>query len=68
MTAVAIYAASQFGLLIGNPESPLRWILPVLIVVAAIAGVIAAVTLKSRSPELYDQMGRHRDIELTPGL
>ena len=22
---VAIYAASQFGLLIGNPESPLRW-------------------------------------------
>ena len=28
MTAVAIYAASQFGLLIGNPESPLRWILP----------------------------------------
>ena len=42
--------------------------LPVLIVIAAIAGVIAAVTLKSRSPELYDQMGRHRDIELTPGL
>ena len=38
MTAVAIYAASQFGLLIGNPESPLRWILPALIVVAAIGG------------------------------
>ena len=35
MTAVAFYAASQFGLLIGNPESPLRWILPALIVVAA---------------------------------
>ena len=68
MTAVAVYAASQFGLLIGNPESPLRWILPALIVVAAIAGVIAALTLKSRSLELYSQMGRHRDIELTPGL
>jgi amino acid transporter len=68
MTAVAIYAASQFGLLIGNPDSPLRWILPALIVVAAIAGIIAAFTLKSRSPELYTQMGRHRDIELTPGL
>ena len=67
MAAVGIYAASQFGLLIGNPESPLRWILPALIVVAAIAGVIAAVTLKSRSPELYAQMGRHRDIELVPG-
>jgi amino acid transporter len=68
MTAVAIYAASQFGLLIGNPDSPLRWILPALIVVAAIAGIIAAFTLKSRSPELYTQMGRHRDMELTPGL
>ena len=31
MSVVAIYAASQFGLLIGNPESPLRWILPALI-------------------------------------
>jgi hypothetical protein len=67
MTAVAIYAASQFGLLIGNPESPLRWILPALIVVAALVGVIAAVTLNGRSPELYAQMGRHRDIELLPG-
>jgi amino acid transporter len=67
MTAVAIYAASQFGLLIGNPESPLRWILPALIVVAAIAGIIAAVSLRTRSPELYAQMGRHRDIELMPG-
>ena len=67
MTAVAIYAASQFGLLIGNPESPLRWILPALIFVAAIAGIIAAVSLRTRSPELYAQMGRHRDIELMPG-
>jgi len=67
MTAVAIYAASQFGLLIGNPESPLRWILPALIVVAAIGGIIAAVSLKGRSPELYAQMGRQRDIELLPG-
>jgi amino acid transporter len=66
MTAVALYAASQFGLLIGNPESPLRWILPALIMVAAIAGVIAAVSLKNRSPEMYAQMGRHRDIDLVP--
>ena len=66
MAAVAIYAASQFGLLIGNPESLLRWILPALIIVAAIAGVIAAISLKKRSPELYTQMGRHRDFELVP--
>jgi len=64
MSGVAIYAASQFGLLIGNPESPLRWILPALIVVAAVAGIIAAISLRSRSPELYAQMGRPRDIEL----
>ena len=67
MSAVAVYAASQFGLLIGNPESPLRWILPALIIVAAIAGVIAALNLKRRSPEMYAQMGRHRDIEFLPG-
>ena len=66
MTAVAIYAASQFGLLIGNPESPLRWALPGLIVVAAAAGVGAALALRSRSPQLYAQMGRHRDMSLTP--
>jgi amino acid transporter len=66
MAAVAVYAASQFGLLIGNPESPLRWILPALIVVAGAAGIVAAITLKTRSPELYAQMGRHREIELTP--
>jgi hypothetical protein len=67
MAAVAIYAASQFGLLIGNPESPLRWILPALIVVAGAAGTVAAITLRTRSPELYAQMGRHREIELTAG-
>ena len=66
MTAVAIYAASQFGLLIGNPESPLRWLLPGLIIVAAAAGVGTALALRSRSPELYAQMGRHRDMSLTP--
>ena len=67
MAAVAIYAASQFGLLIGNPDSPLRWILPALIPIFAAAGVLTAASLKRRSPELYAQMGRHRDIELVPG-
>lgn len=67
MAAVAVYAASQFGLLIGNPQSPLRWILPALILVAAVAGIVAAVLLKGRSPEMYAQMGRHRDIDLVPG-
>jgi amino acid transporter len=61
MACVAVYAASQFGLLIGDPTSALRWVLPALILLAAVAGVIAALTLRGRSPELYAQMGRHRD-------
>ena len=62
MAAVAVYAASQFGLLIGNPDSPLRWALPGLIVVAAVVGVVTAIGLRGRSPELYARMGRHRDV------
>jgi amino acid transporter len=64
MAAVAVYAASQFGLLIGNPESALRWALPALIVVAAAVGIIAAMVLRGRSPQLYAQMGRHRQVSL----
>jgi amino acid transporter len=60
LAAVAVYAASQFGLLIGNPESPLRWVLPALIAVAAVVGVASAVMLRSANPELYARMGRNR--------
>ena len=66
MTAVAIYAASQFGLLIGNPESPLRWILPALILVAAIAGIIAAVSLKNPLTGGVRPNGSPPDIEMMP--
>ncbi|MBU2667343.1 APC family permease [Actinoplanes bogorensis] len=58
--AVAIYAASQFGLLIGNEDSVLSWLLPALIVVAAVAGVLSAFVLRARDPQLYAVMGRHR--------
>jgi hypothetical protein len=60
MTAVALFATSQFGLLIGNPESPLAWGLPALIAVAAVAGMISAGMLARRSPRMFTQMGRHR--------
>ena len=40
--AVAVYAASQFGLLIGKPGSALSWGLPALIIVAAVVGVVSA--------------------------
>jgi amino acid transporter len=60
MAAVALYASSQFGLLIGDPDSLLSWALPALIVGAALVGVVSATVLKSRSAELYARMGRHR--------
>lgn len=60
MAAIAVYAASQFGLLIGKPGSLLSWALPALIVVATVLGVASAQVLKVRSPELYVGMGRHR--------
>jgi amino acid transporter len=60
MGVVTAYAASQFGVLIGDPGSPLAWGLPSLIVLAAVVGVASAVTLKARSPRLYERMGRHR--------
>jgi amino acid transporter len=62
LAAVAGYAASQFGLLIGNPDSALSWELPVLIVVAAGLGWIATHRMSTRSPALYAQMGRDRDV------
>lgn len=64
MGAVAVYATSQFGNLIGNPESALRWVLPGLILVAVVVGVISAAALKKRDPERWTLMGKDRVDEL----
>jgi amino acid transporter len=61
LVAVAIYAAAKFGLLIGDPDSALSWQLPSLILIAGVIGWITAQALRSRSPQLYAQMGRDRD-------
>ncbi|MBM2614605.1 hypothetical protein JIG36_03430 [Actinoplanes sp. LDG1-06] len=58
---VAIYAASQFGLLIGDETSPLSWALPALILVAAAAGIVSSLMLKSKDVSLYAEMGRNRE-------
>jgi hypothetical protein len=57
---VAVYAASQFGLLIGDPASALSWGLPALILVAAAAGVLATRVLRATNPQLWALMGRSR--------
>ncbi|MBK8075234.1 MAG: APC family permease [Kineosporiaceae bacterium] len=61
---VAGYAASEFGNLIGDPASPLRWQLPALIPAAAAVGLLLALRLRSLSPERYASMGRHRGEEI----
>jgi len=62
--SVSVYAASQFGVLIGSPDSPLAWALPSLIVVAALVGLALALRLRSTSPGQCAQMGRHRPSEV----
>ena len=66
MGAVAVYATSQFGNLIGDPESALRWVLPGLILVAVVVGIISAAALKKRDPERWAFMGKDRVDELVP--
>jgi amino acid transporter len=64
LLALAGYATYKFGFLIGDPESALGWALPALILVAALLGVISAAMLRSREPEAFEAMGRHRGIQL----
>ena len=65
LTVLAIYATSQFGFLIGDPESVLAWLLPALIAVAVVVGIVSASMLKSRDPHLFSTMGRDRAVQLT---
>lgn len=63
MGAVAVYATSQFGNLIGDPTSPLRWALPGLILVAVVCGVASAVVLKRRAPHQWSLLGQDRLVD-----
>lgn len=60
LLAVLIVAIANFDILIGNTGF-LTWFLPSLLVISAVAGVIAAQSVKNRSPVLFDAMGRHRE-------
>lgn len=60
LVGVFIVAVANFDLLIGSTGF-LAWFLPSLLVVFAVIGVAAAQIVKSRSPELYAEMGRHRE-------
>ncbi|GAB91288.1 APC family permease [Gordonia rhizosphera] len=60
LVAILIYAISNFGLLISS-GGVLVWLLPSLLLVAAVLGAIASVVLRSHSPQRYAEMGRHRE-------
>ncbi|MDI9893291.1 hypothetical protein QM797_01005 [Rhodococcus sp. IEGM 1381] len=60
LTAILAYAVANFGLLIASGGA-LVWILPSLLLVFAVLGVMASTRLRSSSPRLYAEMGRHRE-------
>jgi amino acid transporter len=62
LVAVLVVAVANFDLLIGN-SGFLTWFLPALLVVFAAVGVVAAQIVKSRSPQLFADLGRHRDVQ-----
>jgi len=60
LIAMLIVAIANFDIMIGN-TGYLSWLLPSLLVIAAIAGADAAQVVKKRSPELFASIGRHRE-------
>lgn len=64
LLTLAVFATTKFSFLINTPGSVLNWLLPLLIPVGIVVGVISAAMLRSREPEAFAQMGRHRGIQL----
>ena len=59
---VFVLALTNFDALLGStPDDPLRWILPGLIVAAAVIGLVYGLLLKRTRPEVYAMVGRGGD-------
>ena len=57
--AIVLLVIVNFDSLLGtDPTSPLRWILPGLVLLSAVAGAAWGVYLKVRKPAVYDGIGR----------
>jgi hypothetical protein len=55
-------ALTNFDALVGTtPDDPLRWILPGLIVAAAVIGLVYGLVLKRTRPDVYALVGRGGD-------
>ena len=59
---VFVLALTNFDALVGTtPDDPLRWILPGLIVAAAVIGLVYGLVLKRTRPDVYAMVGRGGD-------
>ena len=59
---VFVLALTNFDALLGStPGDPLRWILPGLIVAAAVIGLVYGLLLKRTRPDVYAMVGRGGD-------
>ncbi|RSM64187.1 amino acid permease [Kibdelosporangium aridum] len=58
LTAILFLILANFDVLVGTEkDSPLRWILPGLLVLAAIAGFVRSVVLRNSKPAVYAKVG-----------
>jgi amino acid transporter len=59
LLALVLLLIVNFDALLGtDPTSPLRWILPGLVLLAGVAGAAWGATLRSRRPDVYAGIGR----------
>ncbi len=56
--SLVVLLIANFDALLGtDPSSPLRWILPALVLLAAVGGAVWALVLRSSRPQIYDGIG-----------
>lgn len=69
LVLVVILAVANFDTLIGvAPNNQLRWILPGIFIVPAIAGILWALYLRSSRPDVYERIGLGANAATGQGL
>ena len=59
LVAMVLLIVGNFDALLGtDPTSPLRWILPGIVIVAGVLGMLWALQLKRSRPDVYAGIGR----------
>ncbi|MDQ1030558.1 amino acid transporter [Streptomyces umbrinus] len=58
LLVIAVYTVKDFDVLVGaGPDSSLSWVLPGIIVLAALAGILQGLYLRARKPEAHARIG-----------